>query len=136
MMMNHPLTLQVSERELAICRLPSGSALPEWIEDSDFVSITRTPDELSIVCDEQCVPGHVTAERHWHLLKVKGPLEFSLTGIMASLVMPLSAAGIPIFALSTYETDYLLVKSEQFDHALEILRDSCAIEKDNTLPYG
>jgi hypothetical protein len=128
-MQNHKLTLQVSNLDLTICRLPREAELPAWIEESEMVSFTRTEDELSIVCSEYCVPEDVIAERHWRMLKVKGPLDFSLTGVIATLTAPLSEAGIAVFVISTFETDYLLVKSKQFDDALDILRDSFIIEK-------
>lgn len=128
-MLKHTLTLQIFEPELAICRLPPTSPIPEWIGDKDFVSVTRTPDELSIVCNEVQVPGDVKAERNWRMLGIKGPLDFSMTGVLASLVSPLSDAGIAVFAISTYNTDYLLIKADRFDQALEILSLSCIIEK-------
>jgi len=127
-MQNNKLTLQVSELDLAICRLPPDADLPVWIRESDLVSITRTKDELSIVCSENCVPEEVIAERHWRMVKVKGPLDFSLTGVISSLTTPLSKAGIAVFVISTFETDYLLMKPIQFDGALAILRDSFIIE--------
>lgn len=128
-MLKHTLTLQIFEPELAICRLPPTSPIPEWIGDKDFVSVTRTPDELSIVCNEVQVPGDVKAERSWRMLGIKGPLDFSMTGVLASLVSPLSDAGIAVFAISTYNTDYLLIKADRFDRTLEILSLSCIIEK-------
>lgn len=128
-MLKHTLTLQIFEPELAICRLPPTSPIPEWIGDKDFVSVTRTPDELSIVCYEVQVPGDVKAERSWRMLGIKGPLDFSMTGVLASLVSPLSDAGIAVFAISTYNTDYLLIKADRFDRTLEILSLSCIIEK-------
>jgi hypothetical protein len=119
-MLKHTLTLQIFELELAICRLPPTSPIPDWIGDIDFVSVTRTPDELSIVCYETQVPGEVKAERNWRMVGIKGPLDFSMTGVLASLVSPLSDAGIAVFAISTYDTDYLLVKADRYDRALEI----------------
>jgi len=127
-MLNHTLTLQISELELAICRLPPASSIPEWIGKSDFISVTRTPDELSIVCSEKLVPEKVEAERNWRMIKVKGPLDFSLTGILASLVGPIADAGIALFALSTYDTDYLLLKEKNLDRAIDILKRTCIIE--------
>ncbi len=113
---------------MAICRLPPGATLPGWIEENGFVSLTRTPDELSIVCIEEWVPSNVEAERNWRMLKVKGPLDFALTGILVSLISPLSDAGIAIFALSTYDTDYLLLKEENLNRAISILDRTCIIE--------
>lgn len=114
--------------DLAICRLPPGAELPAWIDEGDLLSVTRTKDELSIVCSAFCVPEDVTAERHWRMVKVKGPLDLSLTGVIATLTTPLSEKGISVFVISTFETDYLLLRSEQFDDAIELLRDSFIIE--------
>jgi len=122
------LTLQVPELDLAICRLPPDAGLPAWIDEGGLLSVTRTKDELSIVCSEECVPEDVMAERHWRMLKVKGPLDLSLTGVIARLTAPLSKEGIAVFVISTFETDYLLVKAKQFDDALGILRESFIIE--------
>lgn len=128
-MSNHKLTLQISDMNMAICRFASDSSLPGWVREDRFVSITRTPDELSLVCCEECVPADVSAERGWRLIKLKGPLDLNLTGVLASLVTPLAGAGIPIFALSTYETDYLLVKNDQLQNAIGVLERTCNIEK-------
>ena len=127
-MQKHTLTLQISELKMAICQLPSTSPIPAWIGDKDFVSVTRTPDELSIVCSEDRVPEEVEAERNWRMLGIKGPLDFSMTGILASLVTPLSDEGITLFAISTYDTDYILVKTDCFERALGILQRTCIIE--------
>jgi len=120
-MQNHSLTLLVSELKLAICRLPPEASLPFWIKENDFFSVTRTQDELSIICKESQVPGTVQAERNWRMIKVSGPLDFGLTGVLASLSHPLADAGISIFALSTFETDYLLLKEEHLNRATGIL---------------
>jgi hypothetical protein len=127
-MLKHTLTLQISELELAICRLPASSAIPDWIGKSDFISVTRTPDELSIVCSGDLVPEKVEAERNWRLLGIKGPLDFSMTGVLASLVNPLADAGIALFSISTYDTDYILVRTDCFERALGILQRTCNIE--------
>ena len=127
-MRNYTLTLEISELELAICRLPPTSSIPDWIGKSDFISVTRTQDELSIVCREDLVPDDVKAEPNWRMLGIKGPLDFSMTGVLASLVNPLADAGIAVFAISTYDTDYLLVKADCFEQALEFLQLTCIIE--------
>lgn len=128
-MLNHTLTLQLTEQELAVCRLPAATSFPDWIGKSGFVSITRTQDELSIVCEQEAVPENVISNRNWRMIKIKGPLEFSMTGILYSLVKPLSNAGIAVFAISTYDTDYILVKAESFEAATGILSNTCIIEK-------
>jgi uncharacterized protein len=106
----------------AICKLGSNDPIPLWAFHGSLCSVTRTLDEMSIVCREASVPDDVEREGRWRCLKVEGPLDLSVTGILASLVTPLSHAGISIFALSTYQTDYLLVKAEALDHAIEVLR--------------
>lgn len=126
--LEHTLTLQVMEFGLAICRLSGDKAIPDWIEEGGFYSVTRSRDELSIVCSESHVPLEVEADRNWRALKVKGKLNFALTGILASLVTPLANAGISIFAISTYDTDYLLLKKDKLNAAVSILSEFCNIE--------
>ena len=123
-MMAHSLTLSVLESRLAVCRLDSpgpGATLAAWTHATTFFSITRTDDELSIVCDEDVVPEDVVSEPGWRCLAVHGPLEFSMVGVLASLTGPLAEAGISIFALSTYDTDYLLVKQKDLEVTIEVL---------------
>jgi hypothetical protein len=86
--------------------------------------MTRTPSELSIVADEDAVPGAVTAQRGYRILRVDGPLPLDLVGIFAALASPLAAASVPIFPIATYETDYLLVHGEHLTRALAALRDA------------
>jgi hypothetical protein len=83
-----------------------------------FFSVTRTEEETSILCPEQYAPQDVRSEPGWRMLKVAGPLDFSLTGVLASLAVPLAEAGVSIFALSTFDTDYLLVRESQLETAL------------------
>jgi len=104
-----------------ICRLVPTAAIPDWAKSGGFVSITRTDDELSIVCAEADVPGDVKSDRGWRCFKVAGPLDLSLTGVLASLANPLAEARINIFALSTFDTDYLLVKEDKVSRAAEVL---------------
>jgi hypothetical protein len=108
----------------AVCRLPPDAAVPEWACHGALWSVTRTPAELSIVCEASSVPAGVRAEEPWRGLVVRGPLDFSLTGVMASLSAPMAAAGISIFVLSTYDTDYLLVRDHAFERAIEVLTDA------------
>jgi uncharacterized protein len=118
------LTLTVLPEAFAICRLSSDEAVPEWAMLGEFVSITHTSDELSIVCAEENVPSDVKADRGWRALKVAGPLDLTLTGVLASLATPLAAAQINIFAISTFDTDYLLVKEYNLDRACAVLRQA------------
>lgn len=107
----------------AVCRLDGDAPLPSWPSGA-FVSITRTPDELSIVCEESSVPGDVRAERDWRALRVEGPIPFEVTGVAAGICAPLAAAGISVFLVATFDTDYLLVKAEAYGRAVEALRAS------------
>jgi hypothetical protein len=118
------LNLSLLPSRYAICRLSREAPIPEWASSVDFLSITRTADELSIVCLETAVPDGVKCDRGWRCLKVAGPLDLSLTGVLASLLTPLAEAKISIFALSTFDTDYLLVKEENLQHATEVLIQS------------
>ncbi len=115
------MTLEPVSIILAICRLDSDAEIPAWAMQRPFFSISKTADELSIVCDQNSVPPGVEHESGWQALKVQGPLDLSLTGILASLANPLASAGINIFAISTFETDYLLVKENNFERAIEAL---------------
>ena len=107
---------------LAICRLETTASIPDWATLGPFWSVTRTEAELSVVCPEARVPQEVKRETGWRALKVEGPLDFSLTGILASLTAPLAREKVSVFAISTYDTDYLLVKGEQLAKAIEALR--------------
>lgn len=114
-------TLSVLSQRLAVCRLPPGEAVPEWLYEESFFSVTRTEEELSVVLPEVSVPAGWSAERGWRCLKVRGPLDFGLTGILASLSAPLAEAEIPIFAVSTYNTDYILVRASDLGQAVTVL---------------
>src|SRR5258708_5270357 len=100
---------------LAICRLDADSAIPPWAATGCFFSITRTLEELSVICPEVNVPEHIVCNRGWRCLKVDGPMSFSEIGVVSALARPLAEAGISIFMVSSYDTDYLLVKSNTFD---------------------
>lgn len=121
-MPTHALTLTELPGVHAICRLAPDAPIPEWIGMSPLVSITRTADELSIVCADDNVPDGIPSERGWRALKLDGPLFFSLVGIVAALVGPLAAANVSVFVISTFDTDYLLVKDQALSHAIETLR--------------
>lgn len=117
------LTLSLLPETLAVARLPAGAALPGWVDWSDpFVTVSRTRDELSVVCPEARVPAEAQAERGWRGFKVEGPLDFALTGILARLAAPLAEAGISIFAISTFDTDYLLVRAHDLAAATAVLQ--------------
>lgn len=119
--MTRTLELAVLEGDFAVARLGPDEPVPEWASEGGLVSITHTADELSIVCDAARVPAGVVAERGWRCLGVAGPLDFSAVGILAELAGALAEAGISLFAISTYDTDYLLVRTEALAAAVEAL---------------
>jgi hypothetical protein len=116
------LTLIVVDGVFAVCRLAPDAPIPPWSTGGDLFSITRTVEELSIVCRQNAVPDGIICERGWRCLRVAGAIPFSVVGVLASLSAPLAEAGISVFAISTFDTDYLLVKAEDLERALDILR--------------
>ncbi len=124
--MNAPhksLRLSLLDGHMSVCRLEPASEIPDWALTGGFFSVTRTPDELSVVCLESSVPEDVACEKGWRVLKLAGPFEFSEVGVLASLTTPLAEAGVGIFAISTFDTDYVLVKEERLDLAVAALRE-------------
>jgi hypothetical protein len=122
-----PQTLKfgVLAERLAVCRAPAGAPIPAWAVQDELFSVTRTRDELSIVCREDHAASHrneLTVEQGWIALRLHGPFPFSLTGVLASFIGPLADARIPIFAISTFDTDYVLIKGESLEQALKVLR--------------
>jgi hypothetical protein len=123
------LSLTILDCVLAVCRLEKDDSVPQRAAAGSFYSITKTPDELSLVCEENFVPDGVKAEKGWRAFKVEGPLDFSLTGVLAGISGVLSEAGISIFAVSTYDTDYILVKKEKLEQAFQVLEKYCRLSK-------
>ena len=115
------LTLKVLDGEFTIHRFSPMAPSPVEVLDSSFLSITKTEEELSIVCDASIVLDAEESECGWSCIKVLGPLDFALTGILAKLSGVLAEARISIFAISTYDTDYILVKSENLESAVRAL---------------
>ena len=122
------LVLKQIPGSFAVCRLLPGSALPAWFRPAPFASISWSADELSIVCDEACVPEDIQCDRQWRCLMLQGPFAFDQTGILLQVLEPLAAARIGIFAVSTFDTDYVLVKDHQFEDAKKML-----IQRSHTL---
>jgi hypothetical protein len=118
----HQLTLLLLDGTFAVCKLGGDASLPPWATAGNFFSITRTADELSVVCCQDAVPDGIQCERGWRCLRVVGTIPFSVVGVLASLTAPLAKAGISVFALSTFDTDYLLVKENDLAVALAVLR--------------
>ncbi len=114
------LTLQVLPGEMAVWKLPPDALLPSF-GPSKFWSVTRTDEELSVISESHAVPPGLPSEKGWRCIGVKGPLSFDLVGIVAALSAPLAEAGISIFVVSTFDTDYLLVKDHQIELACAVL---------------
>jgi len=121
--MENVMNLSVMDDEYSVCRLAPDAVLPDWSQQGDFYSISKTSEELSIVCQTHLVPDHVRSEAGWRIIKVEGPLDFALVGILANLSGILAERGISIFAISTFDTDYLLVKEKDLGRAVIALRD-------------
>lgn len=118
------MKLQLIEGNFAVCRLPS-SAEWELPADGRFASVTRTPDELSIVCSVSLVPSEATdVESDWRMMRILGQIDFAAVGVLASLAGPLAAAGISIFVQSTFNTDYLMVKADKVDAVVQVLTNA------------
>jgi hypothetical protein len=119
-----PRTITIQPDRLVVCRLDPDAPLPAWLfhAESHFLSLTRTREETSIVCPEDDLPPSLTrVERGWRALKLEGPIPFDETGVLVGLASPLATAGIPLFALSTFDTDYLLVRERDLARAREAL---------------
>jgi hypothetical protein len=116
------LPLELLPDTLAICRLAAGAPLPRWADGpSAFLTVSRTAEELSITAVQRVVPADAKCERDYRAFRVRGPLPLNLVGILASVAGPLARAGLSIFAISTYDTDYVLVKSGDLAAAIEAL---------------
>ena len=116
------LRLFLLDCRLAVCRLGPHDEVPEWAGGGAFSSVTRTSTELSIVCREEAVPEGIAREGGWRIFQVEGPLDFALTGVMASIAQPLAEAGVSLFAVSTFDTDYAMVRERDVEQAANALR--------------
>jgi len=114
-------SLSILPNNFAICRLDKGAGIPDWALASSFFSLTRSAEELSVVCPQNLVPERIRRNAGWRCLKVEGPLDLSEIGVLASLTGPLAEEGISVFAVSTYDTDYLLVKKKDLKRAVTVL---------------
>ena len=119
-MATNTFTLDVLPGTLAVCRLDGNAGVPDWASGT-ITSITRTADELSIVCSQDNVPENITSEPGWRCLRVAGPLEFSMVGVIASLTGILATANISVFVVSTFDSDLVLVKQADLEAAIESL---------------
>ena len=123
-MKRHELKFRWLPGIYAIVRLSPDAAVPVWATKGDFTSITRSADELSVVCPTDNLPRDIDSGPPWICFKLEGPFAFSQTGILLSFIEPLSSNSIPIFAISTYDTDYVLIQEEFAGFALDTLREA------------
>ena len=121
-MTTRTLKISVLPGNFAVCRLGPDDPIPDWIKPGLFVNVTRTADELSVVCEEDVVPADVVAVKGWACLKVEGPFDFSEVGVIASISRILAESEISLLSLSTFETDYILLKWNQVEAAVEALK--------------
>jgi hypothetical protein len=115
------LSLTLLPDAVAICRLDAAAPVPPWAVAEGWWSVTRTSDELSIVCAEARVPAGTAASRGWRALKFDGPLPLDQTGILASVTGPLATARVSVFALATFSTDFVLIPAAQQAAAIDAL---------------
>jgi len=121
--MNSPLLrLVVLPERLAVSRLDAKAPIPEWATGDSFLSISRTREELCVICEDRFVPGGAHASRGWRGFKIEGPLDLDLVGILVSVAVPLAQSNIGILPIATYETDYVLVRDRQLVDAIKALR--------------
>jgi hypothetical protein len=120
--MPHKLKFRQLSGSYAVVRLSADAAVPVWATKGEFTSITRTGDELSIVGDAENVPPEIPSPHRWVCLKLEGPFPFSQTGVLLSFIQPLSENEIPIFAISTFDTDYVLIQEAFVGAALKALQ--------------
>ena len=117
------LPLELLPDTLAICRLDSQAPLPAWaVQSSGFLTVSRSADELSIMTVQRAVPAGVRCERDYQAIRVRGPLSPNLVGVLLSILKPLAEAGLSLLAISTYDTDYVFVKTRHLTAALNSLR--------------
>lgn len=118
------MKFKLYNEKYVVCRLNCNEKIPTWINTENFYSITKTEDELSIVCLEENISENIKCEKDWRVFKILGPLDFSLVGILSKISTLLAENDISIFAISTYDTDYILVKGKDVEKTVKILTDN------------
>jgi hypothetical protein len=118
------LTLIILRETFTICRLGIGARIPDWALQGGFFSITRTKEELSIVCPQIHVPKGIICNPGWSCLKVKGPLDLSSTGIISSIASTLAREELSLFSISTHDTDYVMVNEKDLEKAIFALTEA------------
>ena len=120
----HSITLEQASGEYAVSRLDAAAPIPAWADGDGFVSINRSRQELSIVCAAARVPPGTVSEKEWSCWRFVGPFAFGATGIVLSVVRPLSLGGLGVFVVSTYDGDHLLLKTPDLPAAVRVLNDA------------
>ena len=126
--MGQQLRFRTLSDVFAIVHLAPDALVPGWASKGEFISITRTPDELSIVCPIENIPADAHSPHRWRCLKLEGPFPFTQTSVLLSFIEPLSGNDIPIFAVSTYDTDYVLIPQELAERAVAVLQQAGHVE--------
>lgn len=116
------MNLLILDGIFGICKIDANAPIPAWATTNDFLSITRTAQELSVVCRQNVVPEGIVCERGWRCLRVAGAIPFAAVGVLCSLITPLAESGISVFAVSTFDTDYLMVKENRLQTAIVVLQ--------------
>jgi hypothetical protein len=116
------MNLSILKENYCICRLNPNDSVPEWVNKNGFWTITQTQNELSIVCQDNPLAESLKSQRDWKIIKAEGILDFNLTGILSSIAKPLAKAKISIFAISTFDTDYILIKRSHVPEAISALQ--------------
>ena len=121
--------LSVLPEKLAICHFGKSAPVPDWAQHNcSFFSLTKTHNELFIVCPQEQIPKNIRAEKDWRAFMLEGPQDMYSVGIIAKLSVPLAKAGISIFNISTYETDYIMVEEKNLAKARKVLSELCQIK--------
>jgi hypothetical protein len=118
------LQLSLLKDLYGICKFPSDSSIPEWALDESLCSITRSKKELTVVCPQGIIPANTEYDSDWRCFRIDGSFDFNQIGVISSLAEPLAEAGVSIFVISTYDTDYILVKEEKVEQAVNVLTDN------------
>ena len=120
-MTQRKLKLSLLEEKYGICTLPKDAPIPHWVSKESLVSITRTGKELTIVCKQDIIPSKLQSDLNWRCFKIDGSFDLSQIGVISSISSPLADAGISIYVISTYDTDYFLVKDDNLEKSISVL---------------
>lgn len=118
------MKLHVLEETLAVVRMQPSDPIPDWVWRGRFASVTRTHDELSIFCEESVVPDAIDGTGGWRAIRVAGQIAMEISGVISGLTLPLAAKQISLFSISTHDTDYLVIREDRLDDAMDILSRS------------